>query len=186
MSSACRWSVALLLMVVSALGLPQIDDVLVEDGFEGTLGNWSVTNGAALFTGTNFPSVGTGAARIPRTCGNPQLYLTEPLLLATAEYDTLTITFDYHSDGGDGTVRWYLQYSSDGGTNWLQLQEFNGNMSVPASYSNTMLKTSYTFSDNATFRIVGGCQTPVRNFYVDEMKIVGFPKPFPGMVIQLR
>ena len=181
-----------LAMTLCFAGVVQADDILADDGFEGTLGNWYVTNSAALFTWSgntndpNYATTGFGAGQIPRTCGDPALVLIEPLQLATFEYTNVTWVFHWQGAGGGGTVRWNFQYSEDGGTNWVTLHQVLGTNTAPAYYSNTLNIASYNFTDNFKFRILGGCQSPTHNLYADNMQIIASPTPPPrGTVISL-
>lgn len=169
----------------------QVDDVLIEDGFEGTLGNWTATNGSSLWTwpgsGINYASIESGAARIPRQpSGVAVLILSEPLPLDQNEYTNVTIRFDYVCEVVSSTVRWDVEYSSDGGTNWTSLVTISATTNR-MQYSKTLNEgPTYPFTDTAFFRIRGWNQTPTVNLYADEMKIIGFPKPPPqGTVVIL-
>ena len=191
-----RLSAFLFIIAASMLFLTawaaQEDDLIIEDGFEGSLGNWTPTNGAALYTwpgGTNFnyASVGSGAARIPRRSGVAAiLTLTEPLPLDQNEYTNVTFQFDWYTGNVGSTVRWEVEYSSDGGTNWISLDTLNATSTNRHTYSKTLDEGPYTFTDYSLFRIRGWVQTPTFQLYADEMKIIGFPKPPPqGTVITL-
>lgn len=115
---------------------------LVSDTFESSLGNWTGSVDAALYSftsGTNYATTGTGAASL-NTGGfngaNP-LTLTTALQLATLGATSVTIDFDIKWDGGNGTRFFNPQYSTNGGSSWTN---WGGSITAPttAAYSRTL------------------------------------------------
>ena len=97
--------------------------ILVTDTFETSLGSWTGSADATLYSyssGTNYATTGTGAARL-NTGGwngaNP-LTLTTPLTLNSLGATSVTVAFDFKWDGGNATRFFNVQYSTNGGANW--------------------------------------------------------------------
>lgn len=103
---------------------------ILSDSFEGSSGNWTLTNSSALYTyasGTNYATTGTGAINV--TDGNATLPSAMTLDLWGAA--DITISFDVKWNGGSSTNRSFIELSLDGGTNWLSL----GNIQNASPYN---------------------------------------------------
>lgn len=155
--------------------------ISILDGFEGSLGNWSVSGGlTSLYTyggsGTNWAPTGTGAVLIPSTNGEQALTLTNALDLSTAT--TATISYDWvNGSGASQPTRFFIaQYSADGGSNWTNLgSQHNGNITSNSQTITTGLTA------NSLFRVVDLSAGGTQNMYLDNMLItsdaVAVPEP---------
>ncbi len=169
---------------------------LVNSTFEGSLGAWSTSGSASLFTfssGSNFASTGNGAANLPKAGGT--ITLTDALPLNTQAYTSVTIGFNYEWLNGSTTRKLEIQYAADGSTftTLATLTSGNGGTGgTPGSLSitllegtdhtisgsGTILNTSFlpSFLDTAKFRFVdsASASADVRVF-VDDILITGSP-----------
>ena len=176
-------------------------DTLLTSDFEGSLGAWTASGGASLFTftsGTNYASTGNGAANLPKSNGT--ITLTDALPLGLPGYTSVTIAFKSTWLSGTTTRFLYVQYAADG-VNFVNLGKvFNAtpatvvNSSVtlnvgPSSVNSVTVvnmteETTYTggpFTDNAKFRFidVASATADVRAF-VDDVVITATPN-FDGV-----
>lgn len=169
---------------------------LVSSGFEGSLGAWTTSGGASLFTfssGSNFASTGNGAANLPKASGT--ITLTDALPLHIQGYTSVTIGFSYEWLNGSTTRFMDIAYAADG-TTFTTLARLNsgngGTGGTPGTFSITLLEgtdhtisgsgtisnTSFlpTFLDTAKFRFqnTASATADVRVF-VDDIIITGAP-----------
>ncbi len=170
--------------------------ILVSSTFEGSLGAWTASGGASLYTfssGSNFASTGNGAANLPKSGGT--ITLTDALPLNTQLYTSVTIGFNYEWLNGTTTRFLEIQYAADGSTFTTLARLSSGNGGTggnPGSLSITLLEgtdhtisgsgtiqnTSFlpSFTDTAKFRFVDNASAgaDVRVF-VDDILITGSP-----------
>lgn len=202
-----------------SIGSIQAATTLVSSTFEGSLGAWtySGTAGGGLYTfssGTNYASIGNGAADLPK--GGGTITLTDALPLDTQGYTSITVGFSYVWLNGSTTRFLNIDYAADG-TNFTTLARVHsGNGGSPGSPgtfsvtllegtdhtisgSGTILNTSFlpSFTDTAKFRFqdVGTAGADLR-VYVDNITITGMPEYVPepraallggiGMLMRLR
>lgn len=173
---------------------------LVSSDFEGSLGAWSTSTGASLYTyttGSNYASTGNGAANLPKASGT--ITLTNPLLLDTQLYTTVTLSFNYEWLNGTTTRFLNIDYAADGSsfTTLVRVSSGNGGTGgTPGSLSITLSEgtdhsisgsgaiqnTAFlpAFLDTAKFRFMdtASAGADVR-VYVDDIVITGSPTFVP-------
>lgn len=150
--------------------------VLVSDGFEGSLGNWTGSADATLYTydgvaATNFATTGTGAVSLNTGGfnGSNPLTLTNTLALDTGGATFVTIDFDYTWSGGSSTRFFWVEYSSNGGTNWTTV---GSNIAAPTAGSATRtVTTEADLTDQFLFRFVPKNDGSSVYAYLDNIEI---------------
>ena len=178
----------------------QAATTLVSSTFEGSLGDWTASTGASLYTystGTNYASTGNGAANLPK--GNGTITLTDALPLDAQGYTSITIGFNYVWLNGTTTRFLNIEYAADG-INFTQLARVtSGNGGSPGSPgtlsvtllegtdhtisgSGTILNASFlpSFTDTAKFRFVDSASAAADvRVFVDNITITGTPEYVP-------
>ncbi len=178
--------------------------ILVSSTFEGSLGAWTTSTGAALYTystGTNYASGGTGAANLPKVGGT--ITLTDALLLNTQAYTSLTITFNFVWLNGASTRNMNVLYASDG-TNFMNLGSINTNNGANATVGSSSITMTegvghtvsnmtiangtfdHVFTDTAKFRFTDNASAAADvRVFIDNIVISGSPTyvPEPGSAL---
>ncbi len=184
--------------------------VLVSDNFETSLGSWSTSGGATLYTysgtGHNYASGGSGAANLPKAGG--AITLTNALpLLDTATDDFVTISFDWQRLNATTTRFLNLEYAADG-VNFTTLARhatgtnatiFSGSVTLTKNANGTVShavggnlgiqngSAVLSFTDTAKFRIIdtSSAGADVRS-YVDNISITSsIPEPTTALLSSL-
>jgi hypothetical protein len=156
----------------------------------GTTESWTKfgTGTHALYTydgvaAVNYATSGGNALFLDGGGGTGGFVLSSALPLDTQEYTSLTISFNWYFIQGSSTRKAQLDYSSDGGSNWQELTEFNtpfGGSPPDGSTSLTINEGStYTFSDTALFRFTFDADRASRELYLDDIVITGEPTFVP-------
>lgn len=159
-------------------------NTLLSDTFEGSLGNWTLSGNAFLYSysgsGMNFSTKGTGAVAIPSTWDEGVLTLSEPLRLSSNQATSVTISFDYEWDTTTATRLMYVDYSQDNGNTWTDnLGDISGwgsftGIPTLGSFTKTLdKKTVGAFSDGFKFRIRGKDGGVPVTAHIDNIEIVG-------------
>lgn len=195
------WMVGSVTMMVCALlALPPsvaAQDVIISNNFDNaSLQDWTAAGGASLYTysgeGTDYSASTPNAADLPKSGGN--IYLTNPLPLATKGYESITISFNYKRMNATTTRFLVVEYTSDGGETYTELcRKATGSNGVLFSASITLIKdedhsvtgdmsilnTGYlpAFTDTANFRFSdsSSAAADVRSF-IDDIVITAEPE----------
>jgi hypothetical protein len=167
---------------------------LVSSDFEGSLGAWTISGGATLYTystGTNYATTGNGAANLPKSGGT--ITLTDALLLHTQGYTSITVGFNFTWLNGTTTRFLNVEYAANG-TTFVNIGKLTSGNGTTGAYSSititegssvgagTNINTSSfayngaAFADTAKFRFsdVATAGADVRVF-VDNIVISGSP-----------
>lgn len=187
-----------IILAAALVGIPcHAATTLVSSDFEGSLGAWTASTGASLYTyggsGNNFASSGDGAANLPKSGGT--ITLTNALPLASQAYTSVTISFQYEWLNGTTTRFLEILYAADGATftSLARVSSGNGgtggtpgslsitlteNLDHTISGSGTILNTSFmpAFLDTAKFRFTDNASAGADvRVYVDNVLITGSP-----------
>jgi hypothetical protein len=150
--------------------------------------------------GSNYTGVGvtwqdaTDDVIIARANGN-FLKLNAQLALDVRGSSELTIGFDYYWGSGMFGATYFLEYSGDGGSTWLDVQSFVYSGSIvgkanAASYSTTLVQgasldgSTVDLNDTSTFRIAVFSNNP-KGFTVDNIVVSDDVVPEPGSLALL-
>ena len=187
-------------ITVATISCARAATTLVSSTFEGSLGAWTASTGASLYSyasGSNYASTGNGAANLPKAGGT--ITLTDALPLDTQAYTSITIGFSYEWLNGTSTRFLDIQYAANGTTftTLARITSSNGGTGgTPGFLSITLLEgtdhtisgsgtiqnTSFlpSFTDTAKFRFVdtASAGADVRVF-VDDITITGLPTLVP-------
>ncbi len=190
--------------------------VLVSDDFESGFGNWSADGLRAThytYAGvpdTNYASNGNGAIVLTGPAGSDlgpsYMELTSSLALVSGGFTDVTISFNDIFESGSSTRKPNVEYSVDGGANWILLGEWdvvdngpggvagvNGDMrsssialtpgsapvfSEPSAWDFRSSANVLAFTDNVTFRIGAMASNTGHRVYIDDLVISSsIPEP---------
>jgi len=183
------------IILAAALGIISANGAttLVSSDFETGLGAWTTSTGASLYTfssGHNYASGGNGAANLPKSGGT--ITLTDGLPLATQDYTSITISFDYQRQNATTTRFLVVEYAADG-TNFTELarratgtnqtvfsasitltEDADHSVTGDMNLSNAAFLPAFTDTAKFRFRDISSAGADVRS-YVDNITITGTP-----------
>ena len=93
-------------------------------------------------------------------------------------YTEVSITFDFHATNFNPNENFVVEYSDNGGTNWVIVSDFivNINFYNDVDYNlTTLLDNTYNFTTSSRFRIRCDASGNGDDVYIDEIDIIGNP-----------
>ena len=155
--------------------------VLTSDSFESGWGNY--TDGGTncyLYSGTSYAHQGACAANIEGKSSSSFFTLTSSIDAATPGYTQIKVDFWFYAVAMESGDDFWLQYSSDGGTNWSTVASYvsGTDFSNIVFYNKTVtiLESSYPFTNNVKIRFIcdatSGSTTD--DVYIDEIVVSGY------------
>ncbi|EDM27447.1 hypothetical protein LNTAR_05026 [Lentisphaera araneosa HTCC2155] len=174
-----------LLLLLTALSAHAIIDetelntswkLLYFDDFEdGTFGNYSDGGtDCGLVTNASYVYSGTRSLKIQDNTASSFTQFTSNMNLADKHYHKLRIHFKYYVRSFTGTQHFNLQYSSDGGVNWVVVKSFDLNDFTNGSFTDAeviLIDSSYTFSDLSRIRFECEGGNDDDKVYLDDISI---------------
>lgn len=185
---------------------------LVDESFETGLGSWATSGGTRpyYFDTTNQPpnthnyaTLGNGAVDLPGN--NSLLTIPSVLALASGGFTDISISFGNQFYSGSTTRRARVEYSDDGGTNWVSLGtwdsgENGGNEIIrnvvvtltpgsgttrTGSWQTASAYTGAAFTDNTRFRFGFNTNNGGHHAFIDNVVISGVVVPEPATLVLL-
>lgn len=150
------------------------DSIELYDDFEDGLGHWIDGDPDARRLGNTDWSMDTWCMHIRDNTGdNAAFSLVDPLDLTA--YYSLTISFSFIANGMETGEEFWVQLSTDGGTNWTTIQAFVSG----TDFNNTqreepeliITNQDYTFTDAVTVRFVCHASEDNDNVYIDNIRL---------------
>jgi hypothetical protein len=160
---------------------------LTSDNFESGWGNYTSGGANAVIytysSGTNFAHQGIKAADIESiSTGNgnaSSFYHTNGIDVATPGYTQIKVDFWFRAVGMETGEAFWVQYSSDGGTNWSTVASYvsgtNFNNDTFYNKTVTILESSYPFTNNAKIRFRCNASSVNDDVYIDEIVVSAYP-----------
>jgi hypothetical protein len=163
--------------------------VLTSDSFESGWGNYTSGGANAVIytysSGTNYAHQGSKAADI-QSYGTTSFFTrTSSIDVATPGYTQIKVDFWFYAVAMESGDDFWVQYSSNGGTNWSTVASYvsgtNFNNSVFYNKTVTILESSYAFTNNAKIRFIcdATSNSTTDDVYIDEIVVYGYDDEDP-------
>lgn len=157
---------------------------ILNDDFEGGFGNWNDGgNDCAVISSSTYANSGTTSIRIRDNSGSSSSMFTNNLDLSSAE--SVEFSFSYYPVSMENGEDFFLEISTNGGTNFSIYQEWNRGVEFQNNtrYNETVLIDDVNFTSNTVFRLRCDASGNNDQIYIDDVNIQacsGDPNCTPG------
>ena len=152
------------------------------DEFESGFGNWNDGGSdCSLYTSGARAHQGNNAINIQDN-STPPASTTYTNNLALAAYDQVKVDFWYYCYSMDNSNEdFWLQISTDGGSNWTTVEEWNlGDEFVNEQfYPDSVIITGFTLTNNTQLRFRCDASGNADDVYIDEVMVSASGEPVP-------
>jgi len=163
----------LLVLLISFSTFSQV--TINNETFESGWGIWN-DGGDDCYRGTPYVPNGNYAIRLRDNSGGDSSMTTNNINLTS--YSSVDFTFDFQAESMENGEDFWVQYSSNGGSSWSTIADYNSNIEFTNSskYTPTLTLNSgtYTFAVNSRFRIRCDASGNGDYVYIDNVHIQGY------------
>jgi hypothetical protein len=144
----------------------------ISDGFESGFGNWN-DGGSDCARTTSNPNTGSYSIRIRDNTGSSSSLISDILDLSL--FVEAEISFSYFPVGMESNEDFFLEISTNGGSNYSIFQEWNSGVEFSNNnrYNETVMITGFTFTSNTVFRFRCDASGNNDHIYLDDIVIRG-------------
>ncbi|NNC46706.1 MAG: choice-of-anchor D domain-containing protein, partial [Winogradskyella sp.] len=172
----------LFIFVISSSAMAQV--TIDSEDFESGWGIWN-DGGVDCQRGTPFAPNGNYAIELQDNSGVASSMTTNNIDLTP--YSSLDFTFDYETISMESGEDFWVQYSSNGGSSWTTIGDYNSGVEFNNNTKYTPTITidtgSYTFATNSQFRIRCDASNNGDDVYIDNVVITGYAASAPEINI---
>ncbi|RLG23963.1 hypothetical protein DRN85_08410, partial [Methanosarcinales archaeon] len=155
---------------------------IIYDDFEGGWGNWNDGGtDCLLYTEGTYAHQGSNAIDIQDN-STPPASTTYTDNLALAAYAEVRVSFWYYPLSMDNAAEdFWLDISTDGGSNWTPIEEWNKGDEFENKnfYPDTVTITGYTLTNNTQLRFRCDASGNADDIYLDEILVEASGEPTP-------
>ena len=158
----------------------QISTLLTNDDFESSYGNWN-DGGSDSSRETDFACDGSYKVRLRDDSSSSNI--TSDTYNLTS-YDKITIAFQYYVKSFENNEDWFLEFSSDNGSNWTTIEQYvvDDDFTEWTCYDETItiLASNQTFNSQNKLRFRCDASKDDDQLYIDNITVSGIDSLNPA------